>query len=980
MAAFLPHFRCEDASLLKLMRAYPAWTLVALFFLLFVFGVNIATLYTDWLWFGEVGQQAVLGKILSTRLLLFLVFGAAAFTLAYLNLHLAERFSPPLGISLPGEGPSGGDVFVFDREGRPRRATVNGRVIRTLSGLRRVLAVALLLGTLLFALVSGLSASSEWDSFLRFRHGVRWGDSDALFRRDIGFYVFTLPFLRYVQGWLLVVLLVIGAAVALLYFFQRGIDTAAGRTIIAPHVRAHLSALVALALLTLAFGYWLDRFDLLYAGGKAFSGAGYTDANARLPALNLLMGVTVLAALAVLINIRQRSLTLPAAALLLWLASWFGVGVLYPGFIQATRVRPNEASYEKPYIQRAIAATRRAYGLDGVVRRDFPAEPSLAATDLAKNQMTLRNIRLWDYEPLRETYPQQQGLRQYYAFPDVDVDRYRLGTDYRQVWLAAREIAPEQLAPSAQTWPNLRLKYTHGFGVVMSPVNEFTGQGLPTFFLKDIPPVSTVPGLAVTQPRIYYGQGAPRGSYVVVGTRQPEFDYHSDSGTASASQERVNAYQGRGGVRLGPLAKFAFSWRFRDPTLLLSRDVTSVSRLLFARQVSVRVRRVAPFLRLDRDPYPVLVDGRIVWVVDAYTTTSAYPYAAPVEVRDSNGVPDRLNYLRNAVKATVDAYDGTVTLYAVDERDPILQTYRRIFPRLMRPLAEMPAGLRTHLRYPEDLFSIQRSILADYHVEDPGVFYARTDAWQVARERRDVEADSPVPFRSAEMGVMEPYYAIMRLPEEKDEEFLLLSPFTPRGKGNMIAWLAARCDGEQYGQLVLYRFPADRLVPGPEQIGTRIRQDSQISPQLSLWNQQGSRVLLGNMLVVPIEKSLLYVQPLYLKAQTQAAGDGGQSGAIPELKRVIVAFENQIVMAETLEDALGRLFGEAAPAQPRTVTSPQGRPAPASAAALIGQARAQYDRAQAALKGGDFAAYGREVKALGETLRQMEVRQKGAAR
>ena len=987
--------------MLKLVRSYPAATLIGLVLLFFVFSVNLARFYTDWLWYGEVGYRNVFGTMYGTRLLLFLVFGALSFTLAYVNLRLAERFSPPVGIDLPGDGPGGRDVFILDRDGRPRRAAVDGRIVSALSGVRRILAAALLVGALFFALVSGLSASGEWESFLRLRNGTAWGTRDALFGRDIGFYVFTLPFLRYVQGWLLVVLLLVAAAVALLYFFQRGIDTAAGRTFVAPHVRAHLSALAALALLVQAWGYWMDRFDLLLGQGPLFTGAGYADVHARLPALNLLVVVAVLAAVAVLVNIRRRSMALLGGALALWLIAWFGAGVLYPGFVQATVVRPNEATREAPFIQRAIAATRAAYGLEKVEVRDFAAAQDLSGADLGRNRATLNNLRLWDYEPLLETYPQQQGLRQYYAFPDVDVDRYRLGGEagYRQVWLAAREIAPEQLDERARTWPNLRLRYTHGFGMVMSPVNAFTGEGSPTYFLQNIPTESSVPGLTLREPRIYYGQGQKRGTYVVVGTRQREFDYPSDAAPAgasgpavsaaeSAAADKENAYGGKGGVPLRGLAKIAFAWRFHEPTLLLSRDVTGDSRLMFARRVDDRISRVAPFLRLDNDPYPVITRaGRVVWVQDAYTLTNAYPYAAPVQARSLTGAPQRFNYLRNAVKATVDAYDGTVTLYAADEQDPILRTYRRIFPRLIKPLSEMPADLRPHMRYPEDLFAVQRRILADYHVTDPGVFYARTDSWAIARERRDVERDGAglAATASGEAAEMDPYYAMLRLPGERETEFLLLSPFTPRSRQNMIAWLAARCDGDRLGQLVLYRFPPRRTVNGPQQIGTLIRQDSRISPQLSLWNQQGSQVLLGNLLVVPIEKSLLYVQPLYLKAESQGAAEVGQgSSAIPQLKRVIVAFENRVAMEETLEAALARLFpGGGAAAAPAAGAPGPAAPAPDAVGgetveALVAEANAQYERGQAALRAGDFAAYGRETRALGETLRRLRARS-GAA-
>ncbi len=956
--------------MLKLARAHPAATVTLLVLALLAFGTNLATLYTDWLWFGEVGQRAVFAKIAWTRLGLFVVFGGLAFAFALANLRLAERFAPD-GAASANSRANPRDVFVFDRDGRPVSSPNNAGGRNPLAemlapGLRKIVRAVLGLAAFALALIAGLTAQGQWDPFLRWVNASPFATRDPLFGRDIGFYVFRLPFLQFAQNWLLVVLLAVFAGVAGLYVFQKGIDTATGRTFVAPHVRAHLSGLAALALLTQAWGGWLGRFDLLTAGGKAFTGAGYADVYVRLPLRNVLVVVTVLGALALAVNVWRRAVRLPLVALGLWLAASI-FGAIIPGMVQATKVKPNEASLEAPFIARAITATRLAFQLDKVRVEEFPAEANLNRADLARNAATLRNVRLWDYEPLLETYPQQQGQRQYYAFPDVDVDRYRLNNDYRQVWLAPREINPAGLDARAQTWPNEHLRYTHGYGLVMSPVNAISSEGLPEFFLKNIPVESTVPGLTAGEPRVYFGQAAQRGSYVVVKTRQPEFDYPS---TATGA-DRSNVYDGTGGVPLSPLAKLAFAWRFRDTNLLLSGAITNQSRLLFGRRVPDRIQRVAPFLRLDADPYPVLTEGRLVWVQDAYTSTDAYPYAA----RQESGDGDALNYLRNSVKAIVDAYDGTVTLYAADPSDPILATYKRVFPNLVKDMAAMPPGLRAHLRYPEDLLRVQRRVLADYHVTEPGRFYAREDSWEIAQEQRDVETGAGGGTQSADVS---PYYVIMRLPGQSDEEFLLLSPFTPRNKGILSALLAARCDGDKLGELILYRFPTTRTVYGPEQIGLRVRQDSQISQNLSLWNQQGSRVLFGNLLVVPIERSLLYVQPLYLKAQTGQDSDpaataaGPRGGSIPELKRVIVAFENRIAMEPTLDAALARLFSKDVDAAPRQIGNEGAKPsAAASVNPLVEQANAQYARARTALRNGDFAAYGREINALGTTLERL---------
>ena len=858
--------------------------------------------------------------------------------------------------------------------------------MRVLSGFRRVLSGLLLAAATVFAVVCGLTAQGEWDGFLRFTHPVSFGIRDAQFGRDLSFYVFTLPFARFMQNWLLVVLLLVGVGVALLYLYQQGINSVAGRTVVAPHVRAHLSALAALALFVKAWDYYLDRYDLLYGGmGSLLPGAGYTDIHARIPMLMLLIGVTCLAGVAALANIWRRTLVLPAAAVGLWVAFSLA-GVIIPGSVQRLRVRPNEAIREAPYIARAIAATRKAYDVDAVKVENFPAKETLTQTDLAANAATLDNIRLWDYEPLLETYPQQQGFRQYYQFPDVDVDRYHLGqngTDYQQVLLAAREIAPEQLDGRAQTWPNLHLRYTHGFGVVMSPAGKVTSEGLPEYLLRDIPPVASAPSLALTNPRIYYGVGVTPQTYVVVNTNQAEFDYPSSGdavapGADAAPADIETKYTGKGGIPLTPLAKFAFAVRFAGWTnLMLSSDITNLSRLLFARRVPDRIKRVAPFLMLDHDPYPVVAGGRVVWVQDAYTVSGAYPYSAPVDFGDDLSRGRTINYIRNSVKATVDAYDGSVHLYAADETDPILRSYSRIFPGLISPASAMPESIRSHRRYPEDLFSIQRRVLSDYHVTDANVWYSRADSWQAARSQNTVEGSAGGTNRTGGSEAMAPYYVILRLPGEKTEEFALVSPFTPRDRENMVSLLTARCDGDNYGQKVLYRFPASRLISGPQQVGKRIRSDSKISPYLSLNDQKGSTVLFGSMLIVPIEQSVLYVQPLYVKASGAGNADMG-TNSIPELKQVVVAFENRIAMEPTLPDALADLFGSpAAPANSGAatgITPATGAgtiPAATGSAALIEQATAQYDKAQTALRAGDFTEYGRQSKALGETLKAL---------
>ena len=971
----------------KLIRTYPVGFAIALLFFVVFFGNRVATLYTDWLWFGEVGQRGVFARIYGARIFLFSVFGAASFFLAYFNLHLANRFAPNSRAAAPA-----GTVYLV------AGAEPVGRAVRFFSGFRPFLNALLLGGALFFASGAGLSAQLEWDGFLRFTKPERFGVLDPLFGRDIGYYVFTLPFLRYVQGWVFTVLMLLGGGITLLYVYQRSVNSVSGLTLDAPHVRAHLSAIVGLAFLAKAWGYYLDRFDLMYRGGFLFNGAGYADIHSRLPMLHLLMAVSILAALTVFINIWRRTIILPAAAIALWLA-FSGAGVVIPGAMQRLRVRPNEAAREAPYIKQAIQATRAAYDIADVELKNFPAtETGLDAEMLARNAATVENIRLWDHQPLLETYPQQQALRQYYAFPDVDVDRYTLGgkegKNYELVMIALRELNPQRLDDRAQTWPNLHLRYTHGYGAVVSAAGRVTGEGLPDYLLKDIPP-TPAPGaerLALSQPRIYYGAGSPGDAYVVVGTKQREFDFPEDG--KNGSSEKETSYSGKGGVRLIPLARWAFAARFSDgASLLLNADITRDAKLLFWRRVSDRVKRVAPFLQMDSDPYPVIADGRIVWVLDAYTTSGAYPYSAFSDGGDGLSRAIRFNYIRNAVKATVDAYDGTIVLYAADKTCPILRSYRRIFPRLIRDADEMPAAIRAHRRYPRDLFAIQRRILADYHVTDAGVFYSRADGWEMPRSPSTVEGTTS--YLDTDSEAMDPYYMLLRLPDAQAEEFVLMSPFTPRRRENMIALFTARNDGDNYGKRTLYRFPSSRTLFGPQQVGRRIRSDRKISPYISLVDQRGSRVLFGSMLVVPIETSLLYVQPLYVKAQLHNRDDSGKNDtaavtasagsnsssdpalSLPELKQVVVAYENRIAMQPTLPAALAELFGAAKQAAPaaKTATPAQGagKAMTASAAALIEQASQQYDRAQKTLRAGDFTAYGKEIKALGDTLRRLRV-------
>jgi len=626
-------------------------------------------------------------------------------------------------------------------------------------------------------------------------------------------------------------------------------------------------------------------------------------------------------------------------------ANVLGLGVV-PNVMQRLRVVPNEMVAERPYIEQNIKYTRLAYGLDRIKEEEFPAEETLRAEDLLKNDATIKNIRLWDRRPLLVTYAQLQEIRTYYKFVDVDNDRYMVDGQLRQVMLSARELSYRNL-PS-RIWINERLTYTHGYGIVMGPVNRITPEGLPDFWIKDIPPASTGP-IKVTRPEIYYGEIANDvgGDYVFVKTRAQELDY------PAGDKNVYTSYTGQGGVPVQSVfRKMLFALRFGDIKILLSNDIIGESRVMYHRDIEERVKKAAPFIQFDRDPYLVVgQDGRLVWIIDGYTTSNKFPYSEPVRGMG--------NYIRNSVKTVVDAYHGTLAFYLSDPADPVVATYAKAFPGLFQPLSAMPADLQPHIRYPQGMFTIQARMYATYHMQDPQVFYNKEDLWNIPKHMVEGQERE-----------MEPYYTIMRLPGEKAEEYVLLSLFNPSKKDNMIAWMAARSDGPDYGKLTAYNFPKQKLIYGPRQIDARIDQDSVISQQLTLWSQRGSQVIRGSMLAIPIEKSLLYVQPLYLAAE---------KGSLPELKRVIVSMGNQIAMEENLEAALAQLFGIGGKALARTATPGlAGQPGPQETGVrgLADQAWQQYSRAQELLRQGNFAAYGEEVKRLEATLKILRERAK----
>lgn len=874
---------------------------------------QLISLYVDWLWFEEVGYTQVFTISLFFKTVLAVLGGSIFALLIYANVRIAARLVR--------------GIRFLDQENfldLPRPELIDPLVQRLL------LPAALVLG-----LFAAPQAASHWESFLLLLNPTSFGLEDPLYNRDLGFFVFQLPALRTLYNWLMTALAVSLALTAVVYVLYRGLQYSPRGIFLAPRARLHMLILIAALLAVKAAGYVLDSYDLLYASGGAAFGAGYTDVYVSLPALRIL---TVAALIAAALSAAQ--ITRPGFAyLLVGIAGLVVIHVIglsaAPAMVQRFRVVPNEVDSERPFIEHNIKFTRTAYGLDKIENEDFPADETLNAADLQRNDATIKNIRLWEHQPLLATYAQLQEIRTYYKFVDVDNDRYNIDGTYRQIMLSARELSHQHL-PS-RIWINEHLTYTHGYGVVFGPVNQVTPEGLPEFFIKDIPPVSDG-SLKVTRPEIYYGELA--NDYVFVKSGARELDY------PAGDQNIYTQYSGSGGVSIGSLwRKLIFSAHFATLRIVLSEDIVQESRILYQRQIQERVKKVLPFVTFDRDAYMVIAQGgRLFWMIDGYTTSDRFPYSAPIRRRGTN-------YIRNSVKAVVDAYNGTVDFYMSDPEDPIVQSYQKIFPQLFKPLEKMPEDLRAHIRYPEDLFTIQSQMYATYHMRDPQVFYNKEDLLSIPRQT--------VSGTEREMA---PYYTIMRLPGETKEEFVLLLPFTPNNRDNMRAWLAARSDPPHYGKLIALDFPKAKLVYGPKQIDARIEQDAFISQQLSLWGQRG-QVIRGSLLAIPIEKSLLYVQPLFLAAE---------KGSLPELKRVIVAFGNQIAMEETLDQSLQRVFGGKASAEPS--------PMPASVKeALIESTLAQralehFSRSQEFLRQGNWAGYGEEQKRLEALLREMQQR------
>ena len=940
-------------------RAIIVATIVAIFL-----GSNfVAYFYTDVLWFQELGLTTVLWKGLQTQFLVWLITGLVVGLFVWLNLWIASRSGPVYSLTTSGNDPI--DQY---RE-----------MVAPYVGWIRI-GLAALVG-----FFTGLVASGGWQTFLLWANRIQWGIDDPQFNRDISFYVFELPLLDRLAGqaWSMITTALV-LSIATYYLFgairpQRGLRGMGAGAL------AHISVLLGLLALVKSAQYYLGQFHLNFSPRGVVTGASYTDVNAQLPALKLLVIISIVSAVLFLVNIRFRTLVLPLAAVAIWIAVAFLAGGVWPWWVQRFSVEPQEQQREAPYIARNLEATRAGFRLrpEDIVTQTFPAASDLSPEELEASSNQLENVRVWDPEVLQKAYQELQAIRTYYEFEDVDIDRYEVNGRTRQVLLSARELSLDELPEASRNWANLHLQYTHGYGLVSSLTNERTSAGQPSFLIKDVPG-TVVPGaeaLDPEEPSIYYGEAFEPFDFSIVNSKQEEIDYPTEEGV-----ERSN-YAGTGGIELSSIGRrLAFALRETDPNLILSSLITNDSKILVYRNVRDRVQRAAPFLSLDNDPYIAVIDGRMTWILDGYTTTKWYPYSQRFDGGDlvnssnSGALDDEINYMRNSVKITVDARDGTMNFFVVDEEDPLIKVWRDVFPALFTD-EEPSADLQAHFRYPEDLFKIQSQVYLTYHMDDPADFYSKEDEWAIpqsgtATTTTTTTGQGTTTTTSADV---DPTYLLISLPGETEEEFLLARPFTPRARSNMISLMLARSDPEHYGELRILQFPRQVTVLGPVQVNNLINQDVEVSQTLTLLQQEGSEVEFGSLVTLPIQDSILYVQPLFITAE-----DAG----IPELKRVVLVFGEQVVMEESFEEALATLFDldgpvptdpsePAEPDEPTEPTDPPGRPRPGQAedpalARVLQEAAALYDRAQDALAEGDFETYGRLIERLGRLLEQAQ--------
>jgi uncharacterized membrane protein (UPF0182 family) len=914
---------------------------VVVLLLLVVGGVFVA-MYTDLLWFREATYAQVFTTVLKTKVLLFFLFGLLMAAVVGANIAVAYRSRPPF---------------------RPL-SLEQQNLERYRVALEPFLLPVLLVVSGFFGVFAGLSAAGRWETWLLWRHGQPFGQTDPQFHKDIAYFAFSYPFQRFVLGFVLVVLVLSLLVAAATHYLFGGVRLQTAGEKISVAARVHLSVLIGLVVLAKAVAYWLDRYGLVFSLRGVVQGASYTDVHAVLPAKTMLTGIAVICALLFFANIVVRNVLLPAGALGLLVVSAVVVGGIYPAYVQQFRVRPNEVVRENPYITRNIDATRAAYQIDKVQVDEYPAVSTATKAALRDDKGTIPNARLLDPNILGPTFKNDQGIRNYFGFNDsLDIDRYTVNGVTQDYVVAVRELDQSQLRPDQRNWINLHLTYTHGNGFVAAPANTTDADGAPSFVVKNVPPQGPGGEFRIDQPQIYYGEKSP--DYSIVTTKQDEIDGPGGAGTDQATVH----YAGPGGVKLDSgFRKLLFALKFKEKNILLSGSLTPDSKLMYIRAPKERVAKVAPFLKLDGDPYPAVVDGRLLWIVDGYTTSAGYPYAqrtqlgeAVTDSRNRSAVNDEVNYIRNSVKATVDAYTGKVKLYTWDEQDPVLKTWKAVFPKLVQDKSMISASLRKHLRYPEDLFKVQRELLAQYHVTNATAFYGKEDFWQVPADPTQTAAEvfntgaSAAPTSSNDNSgpAQPPYYVLLQMPGTDGARFSLTSTFVARGRSNLTAFAAVSSDPQDYGLIRVLQLPKQTVIPGPGLVANQFESATEVSTKLSLLRTGGSEVVLGNLLTLPVGNGLLYIEPVYTQ--------GKKEPKFPILNSVIISFGNKIAYKPTLAEALDELFGAGTGvAVGGPSPSPGSSPSPSQTVSqLATEAQAAFDEGQAALKRGDFAAYGR---------------------
>ncbi len=896
--------------------------------------------YTELLWFESLGFEETFWTMYTMEYVIGIAFFILTGILFWLNYFFAKRAVPV-----------GGADFM-------RQMPLPAARMVTLFSIGGILFINYHLSSW---------AAGKWMVILQYLNAQPFGQTDPVFQNDISFYVFDLPFFQWMINYIFVVLILMIIVTALTYILRRGILFLPTGVTVGTSAKRHILVLFSIIFALYIWDYYYSAYNMLYNEQGAVYGAGYADVNASLTGYRIMSFIAALACVLTVIGAVKSAWKHLAASVILMISFAIAVLGIYPSVIQKFVVTPNALDKESPFIKENILSTRAAFQLDKITEKDFPYQQNLTAQDIRDNQMTVKNITLWDYRPLKDSYSQLQEIRPYYMFNDIDIDRYTLNKEYRQVMLSARELNLNKIS-KGENWINQTFIYTHGHGIVMSPVNRVSQEGQPEFFIKNIPPESTV-DVKLDRPEIYFGEMQAVDDYIIIKTSKEEFDY------PIGESNQHTFYKEDTGIDIGSFGrKLLYAIRFGKMNILLNDYIQEGSKVVYYRNIAERVKRITPYLKFDADPYLAIADGRLYWIYDGFTTTDQYPYSKMYYEPSSDPFGgNSFNYIRNSVKVIIDAYNGQTTFYSFQpENDPLIRVYADIFKGVFKPVSEMPASLKDHLRYPQDLFDIQSKLFSTYHVEDVNVFFNREDIWNIAEEKYGSNTQT-----------MESYYMIMRLPDEAREEFMLMIPYTPNAKANMIAWLCVRSDGDNYGKLLVYRFPKSELVYGPNQVEARIDQTPDISEKLSLWNQQGSRVTRGNMLVVPIRNSLLYVEPLYLQSE---------QSRMPELKKVIVAYSNYIAMEDNLELALDKIFGSIVStiAEKPTGRSDEVKSAgldQTSQKALMQSLRSvkeltrsaldNYLRSQESVKKGNWSKYGEDLERLRKDLEKLNEVSKG---